>query len=305
MEPRVPARAGRRVAVRPRAIVDAGRAAAARRLRIDPRGIPRSARRVRRVEGALGRSRRDANRRDRVGQRRALLLLQRSRREPARDRGTRSLDRVLTPFHGSRDPVPRSGGCDRGSLPRPVSVEGSLYLHEPDDRRDEQDPAREEPEAGPTGHRPLLPVLRVHLPDLRRDYEGLHRVEEDPDDEAEYPAKTLARVLLHLLLALEDPVPGVEVERDDEHENPEADPARPAERACVARRAHSLPPTSVKATEPSIGLGVNRVGCANAVFPATKPFSTVRPKLRTPRSASTCERRLCCPLVPSWRPDKR
>ena len=46
MEPRVPTRGGRRVAVRPSAVVDAGGAAAARRLLIGPRGIPRSARRV-------------------------------------------------------------------------------------------------------------------------------------------------------------------------------------------------------------------------------------------------------------------
>src|SRR5512133_3551253 len=140
-----------------------------------------------------------------------------------------------TPFRSRR-----SGGSRRcRGLPLPVAVESSLHLHKPNDRRDDQDPAREEPEAGPAAHRPLLPVLLVHLPDLRWDHERLHRVEQDPDDEAKHPAEALARVLLDLLLGLENPVPRVEVERDDEHKNPKADSTRPAGSACAAGRAHS------------------------------------------------------------------
>ena len=37
------------------------------------------------------------------------------------------------------------GGSSCGSFPLPVAVEGSLYFHEPNDRRDEQDRARKEP----------------------------------------------------------------------------------------------------------------------------------------------------------------
>jgi hypothetical protein len=46
------------------------------------------------------------------------------------------------------------------------------------------------------------------------------------------------------------------------------------------------------------GTSEQRVGCANSVFPANKPFSTVRPNLRTPQAAHDRVRITCsAPLL--------
>src|SRR5947208_15917004 len=119
----------------------------------------------------------------------------------------------------------RSGrGPGYGALRFPVVIEGSLHLHEPDDRGDDQNRAREQPQTCPAGDGGLLPVLPVHLADLRGDYEGAHGADQNPDDQAEDSAQALTAVLLDLLVGLVRPVPAVEAKRDDEQEDPETDP---------------------------------------------------------------------------------
>src|SRR5262245_3979388 len=124
----------------------------------------------------------------------------------------------------------RDGGSRAGRL-FPVPVQRALGLHEPDDRRDDQEPEREEPETRPAGNRGLFARALVHVPDLGRDDERAHGADEDPDHETEDAPQAFARVPLHLVLGLVDPVPPVEPEGHDEEQDPEADPARLPERA--------------------------------------------------------------------------
>src|SRR3990170_8408096 len=137
----------------------------------------------------------------------------------------------------------RSGcGRSRRGPALPVAVQRSLDLHEPDDRRDDQDCSWDQPEAGPAGHGLRLARLRVHVPELGGDDERAHRVDQDPDDEAEDAPESVAGVLLHLLLGLLGPLPPVDAEGDDEEQDAEADPAGLAQRARACRWGGRFPP---------------------------------------------------------------
>src|SRR5712692_5833340 len=112
---------------------------------------------------------------------RALSPVEATQSPPTKFSSVRTVTAIETPFSsGSNGQCPLSG-----RLGRPVAVERALYLDEPDDSRDEEDPEREQPEAGPARHGWLLAVVRVHLPDLGWDHEGVHGRDQDPDDEAE------------------------------------------------------------------------------------------------------------------------
>ncbi len=108
------------------------------------------------------------------------------------------------PALGAGNGFRRAPRAERLALP--VPVERALHLHEPDDRRDDEDPEREEPESRPAAHRRLTAVLLVHVPDLGRNDERHDGAHDDPDDEAEHAADPLAGVLLHLFRGLVDPV---------------------------------------------------------------------------------------------------